>query len=328
MIPKYSIFLPVHNGGEYLKECLESILGQDYPHFQIEVLENCSQDGSREWLEALTDHRVRIWPSDRLLSIEENWHRIVSIPKNEFMTMIGHDDLLDTGFLSEINGLIEKNSDASLFLTHFRVIDLTGKFSYFCKPIPKIEYAHEFLALRFLWLRDSYGTGYVMRSRDYEKVGGIPKYHKLLFADDSLWYKISKISYKATSPKCCFSYRYHQGSLSGKVASGDILKAFTGYKVLLLDEVGKSPNLRNVIERYLPNFLNFFFEIELNESQKLGKEEYSALKKSIKSIYSEFAIEFPFEKKEQKKRLGQRIKQILKFLLPGGITDYLKKFPA
>ena len=45
MSAKYSIFLPVHNGGGHLKECVESILAQDYPHFQLEIVENDSRDG-------------------------------------------------------------------------------------------------------------------------------------------------------------------------------------------------------------------------------------------------------------------------------------------
>src|SRR6185295_11425434 len=96
---KYSIILPVRNGGEYVKDCINSILNQTLPDFGLHVLDNCSTDGTREWIESINDERITIYPGEKPLTIEENWSRIVSIPKNEFITLIGHDDILFPGYL-------------------------------------------------------------------------------------------------------------------------------------------------------------------------------------------------------------------------------------
>jgi glycosyltransferase involved in cell wall biosynthesis len=48
---KFSIILPVKNGGEYVKECVQSILAQSCPDFNLHILENCSTDGTAEWLQ-------------------------------------------------------------------------------------------------------------------------------------------------------------------------------------------------------------------------------------------------------------------------------------
>src|SRR5687768_12685451 len=90
---KYSIIIPVRNGGDYLKECVASILAQTYKDFTLHILENDSTDGTKEWLSQLTDPRIIIKPSSAAFGIEENWSRIVSLEKNEFMTVIGYDDL-------------------------------------------------------------------------------------------------------------------------------------------------------------------------------------------------------------------------------------------
>src|SRR5205085_1064171 len=109
---KYSIILPVRNGGEYLKECVDSILGQTLQDFNLIVLDNQSTDGSADWIRSLKSENIVLHESQTSLSIEESWARIVSVPKNEFITMIGHDDLLSKNYLSVIDNLIRQHPKA------------------------------------------------------------------------------------------------------------------------------------------------------------------------------------------------------------------------
>ena len=85
-MPKYSVILPVRNGGEYVKESVNSVLAQYYSDFNFIILDNCSTDGTFEWLQSLTDERIILYPSDKSLTIEQNWARVLTIPKNEFIT--------------------------------------------------------------------------------------------------------------------------------------------------------------------------------------------------------------------------------------------------
>ena len=123
---KYSIILPVFNGGEYFKLCVKSILGQSFSDFNLLVLDSGSSDGSIEWIKGLNDNRIKIYPTEKRLTIEENWTRIRSIPRNEFMTIIGHDDLFDKNYLQQMDELINHYPDASLYQSHFRFIDAAG----------------------------------------------------------------------------------------------------------------------------------------------------------------------------------------------------------
>lgn len=199
----FTIFLPVKNGGEYLPLCVASILAQTYQDFELVILENQSTDGTAEWLQTLEkkDPRIKVIPSSSPLSIEDNWKRILTVPKNKYMTIIGHDDMLEADFLAEINTLIQGDPEASLYQTHFKLIDNEGNMIRLCKPIPKYETAAEFLASRMAEIRDSFGTGYVMRSNHYEQIGGIPIISDLLYADDALWLGLMGTSLKVTSPR-------------------------------------------------------------------------------------------------------------------------------
>jgi glycosyltransferase involved in cell wall biosynthesis len=217
---KFSIILPVRNGGEYVKECVNSILAQTLNDFNLLVLDNCSADGTLQWITSLKDERIIIYPSPTPLSIEDNWGRILTIDKNEFITMIGHDDILTPNYLNVMDDLINKFPDAALYQTHFSFINSEGGEIRDCTPMKEKEDGPEFLQSILQNKIDIIGTGFLMRSKDYDEIGGLPAdYPNLLFADFDLWVSLTAKNYKATSPFKGFYFRLHQSTTS---ASTDV----------------------------------------------------------------------------------------------------------
>ena len=222
-----SIVIPVHNGGEYLKEFIQSIYNQTLQPTEILILENASTDNTINWLNSLNDYRITIYPSASLLPIEKNWDRIKTIPRKKWMFMSGHDDLLKPGFIETIRQLVQKYPDASLYQTHFDIIDENGAVRSDCDPMPERQTMPEFFENTL-----NNGGGFVMRSADYDKVGGIPMYPGFFFTDFALWMKLTALSYKATAAENLFSYRHHQkntSSNSSVINFSNGLEAFLGY---------------------------------------------------------------------------------------------------
>lgn len=254
---RYSIILPVRNGGEYVKECVNSIRSQTLPEFTLKVLDNCSTDGTPEWIYSLQDPRISIYHSTKPLTIEENWNRIVSLPKNEFITLIGHDDILDSNYLEVMDKLIEKHPNASLYQAHFRYIDSKGATIRPCKPMDEIQTASEFLSFFLASTIDTMGTGFMMRSNDYDEIGGIPpRYPNLLFADFELFINLSLKGYKATASEETFAFRLHQ---SMTTTSSDIKfqKAYAEF-INYLFSLKENPVFDESIKRYAPGFIKFY----------------------------------------------------------------------
>ncbi|MEI2738064.1 MAG: glycosyltransferase [Chitinophagaceae bacterium] len=257
---KYSIILPVKNGGSYLKEAVASILNQTVTNFSLHILDNCSTDGTTEWVQSLEDKRVIYYPSAESLSIEQNWARIKDIPKNQFMTMIGHDDILHPDYLQTMDSLIGQYPTASLYQTHFNYIDSSGKIVRQSQPMAEVQYVHEFLDCQMNQTLDSTGTGYMMRSSDYDAVGGIsPAYPKLIFADYELWMKLISKSCKATSEKICFSYRLHD-SVSRLTNGEDYQQAFGKYMLFLSSIKDSNKEINTVIQQSGKKMLLYFCE--------------------------------------------------------------------
>ncbi len=234
---RFSIFLPVRNGWPYVRDCVDSILGQSYPELDLQVLDNQSTDQTLEWLRTVRDPRLTVTTSDSALSIVGSWARVLARPKQEYMTLIGHDDLLDRDFLATTRALIERCPDAALYQTGSRLINAAGGRIRACRPAPERETAAGYLAARFGFERDIFGTGYVMRSRDYDRLGGIPPFERLFFADDALWLSLMQGSYKAYDPRESFAVRIHPRSESASLpgAWSPILKGLNQFTAFLRD---------------------------------------------------------------------------------------------
>lgn len=245
---RYSVILPVRNGGEYIKECVGSILAQTLPEFNLHVLDNASTDGTADWIRSLNDHRIILIPSERPLSIEDNWGRITGIQKNEFITLIGHDDVLDPHYLATMDALIAGHPGATLYQTHYRFIDGAGKLIRRSKPMDEVEYAHEFLSIFLADMIDVMGTGFMMRAADYDALGGLPAYPNLLFADFELWLRLTEKGYKATAFGESFAFRRH---LSTTTTSADTKMhlAFARF-VDYLETLRADPKMASALDRY------------------------------------------------------------------------------
>lgn len=248
-MPKYSFILPVRNGSNHIRKCIGSILSQSYREFELIVLENASTDDTLEIIASFADNRIRVHSSATALTIEQNWQRVLEVQKGEFITLTGHDDLFDEDYLLTMHNLIAEHPAASLYQAHFRYIDSTGKTIRKCQPMDgrqsPPELVHNFLCGK----TDLMGTGFMMRSKDYDDVGGIPPYPNLLFADMQLWIDLGKKSYMAVSPHECFAFRVHNAATTASSADSRMLKAFdelVDYFALL---AGSDPALAPVIRK-------------------------------------------------------------------------------
>ena len=255
---KYSIILPVRNGGEYIKACINSILSQTLQDFNLLVLDNCSTDGTSEWLASLKNEKIILFPVGKPLTIEENWGRIKDISKNEFITLIGHDDLLYPDFLKNIDSLIKAFPAAGLYHTHFHFIDADGKVIRNSKPMPAFFTFNELLNGFLTQSVDSMGTGYVMRSKDYDALGGIPiKYPNLLFADFELWLSLSDMGGMAVAKSNCFAFRVHK-STTGTSPDFKLHKALELYVNYLVKQKNKSVEKAQTIYKHANQLLLFY----------------------------------------------------------------------
>ncbi len=99
-----SVIVPVFNVEAYLAQCLDSILAQDHPSFEIIVVDDGSTDGSAGILESYAgaDRLRAIRQANAGLSEARNTGLLHA--RGEFVCFIDSDDYLERGFLSALHG--------------------------------------------------------------------------------------------------------------------------------------------------------------------------------------------------------------------------------
>ena len=292
--PRFSIILPVRNGWPYIETAVKSVLNQTYENFELLILDNDSSDGSREWCEKLDDSRIKVFSSAVALNIEDSWGRILSLDKCEFVTMFAHDDILYPDFLYKITQLIEKFPTAGLYQTNGELVNKSGSLIRPCTEIGALESARDYLLARFSGVRDVFGTGYVMRSSDYDSAGGIPKFNGLSFADDALWLGLIKDGFKACSSSCSVSVRVHPNSESATKPSNwyGFLIALRQFSSFLEDTMSKDlqedQKLMELKNEFFRNYLTNIYILGLvhfaSEGEKFPKEKHDLFIETLETL--------------------------------------------
>jgi glycosyltransferase involved in cell wall biosynthesis len=127
--PRVSIGLPVYNGERYLRECLDSILGQSFRDFELVIGDNASTDGTAEICReyAARDARIRYTRRPENLGAAENYNRVFRESRGEFFKWAAHDDVMGETFLEACVHALEGDPGAILAFPETMHIDASGK---------------------------------------------------------------------------------------------------------------------------------------------------------------------------------------------------------
>ena len=107
--PLISIIVPVYNVREYLAECLDSLLSQNYPKLEFVIIDDGSTDGSGVLCDefAKKDSRVKvIHQENQGLSAARN--QGLKIAAGSYVTFLDSDDYLAPDYVQYLYGLCAK----------------------------------------------------------------------------------------------------------------------------------------------------------------------------------------------------------------------------
>jgi glycosyltransferase involved in cell wall biosynthesis len=118
MEPLVSVVTPVYNGENTIEECIESVLGQNYPNFEYIIVDNQSKDRTLEIAKRFQqlDSRISIVKNDEFLPVMENLNKAMRqiSPASKYCKMICADDWIYPEFLSQMVALAENNPNVGI----------------------------------------------------------------------------------------------------------------------------------------------------------------------------------------------------------------------
>jgi len=109
--PFVSVVTPVYNTEKYLKDCIESVIRQNYDNWEYIIVNNLSTDRSLEIAQhyAQKDSRIRIHSNENFLDQLQNWnHAMRQIsPESKYCKVVHADDWLFPECVSKMVAVAE-----------------------------------------------------------------------------------------------------------------------------------------------------------------------------------------------------------------------------
>jgi glycosyltransferase involved in cell wall biosynthesis len=109
-VPRVSVIIPTYNCAEYVGGAIESVLNQDYDNCEIIVVDDGSEDNTREVVAQFGSQARYIWQENRGLSAARNTG--IKAAKGEIIGLLDSDDLYEPDFLSTLVSFLDANPEA------------------------------------------------------------------------------------------------------------------------------------------------------------------------------------------------------------------------
>lgn len=121
-LSKCSIVITTHNFKDYVKECIDSALAQDYKSFEVIVVDDCSTDGTWDIIKSYGQKLKRKRfnkPGGKIHGIVRSRNEGVKLAKGEFVACLDGDDRIKSDFLSKLIPLLEDDNSLGIAYSDF-----------------------------------------------------------------------------------------------------------------------------------------------------------------------------------------------------------------
>lgn len=114
--PRVSVGLPVFNAGDYLKDAVESLLGQTFSDFEILIQDNASTDETAEICHTYVerDCRVKYKRNSTNVGAAKNYNLTLNRSRGEYFKWAAHDDVCAPVFLERCVKVLDNDPSVVL----------------------------------------------------------------------------------------------------------------------------------------------------------------------------------------------------------------------
>lgn len=272
--PKISVLMSVRNGLPYLKQTVTSILAQSFSDFEFVMVDNCSTDGSRDYLQdmARQDKRIRLFLNERDLGHSGGLNRGLAECRGEWIARIDADDVALPDRLARQAAFVQAHPEVAVTCCLAYYINARGeRRGKTFLEITTVEKFREYMARN-----EAIGLlhpGVLMRRDAVLAVGG----YREQFGganDIDLWARISERHIILVQPEYLMEYRIHGAAIS----SGKFLDSRLKYEwVRACTLARRADRAEPDWETFLSDWNNVGFGARLNRHRKALAKMYYRL---------------------------------------------------
>lgn len=227
--PKVSVIVPNYNHARFLRQRLDSIMGQTFQDFELILLDDCSTDESQSILrEYATEPRARIDFNEKNSgSTFKQWNKGVRLARGEYVWIAESDDYADERLLERLVPLLDAEPNSVLaYCRSWRILadgQISGFLDSHHTDLDPHRWTADFLAdgreecQNYLVQRNtiSNASAVLFRREVYVRVGGADE-SLVLCGDWKLWAAMALAGKIAYLGEPLNYYRFHDTSVRAK----------------------------------------------------------------------------------------------------------------
>ena len=125
-----TIFLPVYNGANYIRQAIDSVLAQTYANWTFLIVDNCSTDNTAEICKPyLADPRFQYILNETNLGVHGNFHKALSLCKTTYFAYLSHDDIyVRPDAFAQAHSILEADKSLAMVNAPVRWLDSQSQF--------------------------------------------------------------------------------------------------------------------------------------------------------------------------------------------------------
>ncbi|MBO4294672.1 MAG: glycosyltransferase [Alphaproteobacteria bacterium] len=118
--PKVSVLMPVYKTPEpYLRQAIESILGQTFDDFEFLILDDCPSSPVEGIVKTYNDKRIKYFKNDKNLGISPSRNKLIDLSKGQYLAVMDHDDVALSERLEKEVNFLDANPDVGVVGTWY-----------------------------------------------------------------------------------------------------------------------------------------------------------------------------------------------------------------
>ena len=212
----FSVGIPAYKGF-YLSQCIQSILNQTYPVFELIIINDCSPDPIDSIVEQFMDHRIKYFKNAQntgAVHLANNYNRCLEKATGDFFILMGDDDQMAPNYLEEFHTLIQKHPSLDVFHCRSLIIDEHSNPIIYTPSWPEQESVYDNIWHRMNGYRVQFIADYVYRTASLKQHNGFYYMPLGWYTDDITSYIAMRKNGIAHTNQPVLNYRTHAANIS------------------------------------------------------------------------------------------------------------------
>ena len=265
--PLVTVVIPCFNQGDFIEECINSVLNQSYQSIEIICVDDASTDNSRERIRKYTElPNFKFIANSHNLGVCASRNNAIHEANGLYILPLDGDDTIEPTYIDEAVSVISSNEDIGIVYCKAR----------FFGGINRNWDLPDFNLDDFLFDNCIFCSA-LFRKSDFLKVGGYKPYMVYGLEDYELWMSFIELGLKPYRiDRILFNYRRkHQMSRTYKLVSSSKLRdmkkeIITHHLQLYLNNESFVKYITELCPRY-PKYIEKLLNENLKKTKKIKK---------------------------------------------------------